>query len=431
MKKIKTIQLEIDSDKVAEFYCSLLKYKTSEEPDPKDLKMMADAIHLDSDSLMKSFETSELQEQNISEKFQSIHNYLLKSKKKSEDYFKVSEENFEKFMSSAFIADLYDIFKWLELSQKWKGKEESAEVKAGIAMYSITVYYFTDFFAEDVNRGLKKSLNNGILLSNIQNKPIKITHKKGNFCFNVGEKETEELEFFLEKNGKILKTNIKSKGIDEIFDLGNRGFLFLKSANMAIQMAKKGNTIEVINYENVKEKNKELDLANAKIVNSFSIPIEHFEESVTITEDGSYIYEPKDSSFENLITETSPLTVNKEYHPKSVQEKKEFKIDTAYFASIFNPIDELISFFLKNPQNKREEIESRNRIVTIVYDLLKKHYPDITIHTSATITGYICSNLELLDTEEQHDNSNRTQSYREYLRNSINNILASTSHIKK
>ena len=97
MKPTQKIQLEIYCDKTEQFYLSLLKYKLSGKKDLELLTALADAVHFDHDSLVKSFELSEIQQKQIHDKLFEIHSYLLKSKKDSADYFTVSKENLEKF----------------------------------------------------------------------------------------------------------------------------------------------------------------------------------------------------------------------------------------------------------------------------------------------------------------------------------------------
>lgn len=65
-------------------------------------------------------------------------------------------------------------------------------------------------------------------------------------------------------------------------------------------------------------------------------------------------------------------------------------------------------------------------MVISLYELLKEHYPEFhSKHASAIITGYIASCMELLDTEEQYDASDRTQNHRKYLLDTVRNILGS------
>lgn len=275
MKKTKTIQLEIHSESVAEFYFALYCYKTSNKFDVAPLKMMVDAIHFDNDAMMLPADPSELQAKKINDKILSIHNYLLKSKKDSEDYFKVSKENIEKFKASSFIKELYYTFKMLELSKKYIGLEESTEVNAGMAAQAYASYNFSN--SKDSSNKEKK-----------------------------------------QKSKKNLKIQTK-----------------------------------------------------------------------------------------DYITEMGDFALKQYLNHKS------------------------ISKLLRIPINKREEIEARDWIVLGIYDLLKEHYPDITLHVSTTITGYICSTIEILDSEEQHDNSDRKQPYRKYLKDSIYNILKNHSRILK
>lgn len=51
MSKTRKIQLEIDEDKITDFYLALLNWKTTDKADIEVLKTIANAIHFDEDSL--------------------------------------------------------------------------------------------------------------------------------------------------------------------------------------------------------------------------------------------------------------------------------------------------------------------------------------------------------------------------------------------
>lgn len=396
MKRIKTIHLEIDADKEAEFYASLYSYKTSEKSNMDDLKFMADAIHFDANVGMQIFVPSESEEKNINLKLLSIHEYLLQSGSGSFDYLKVSKKDFEEFKSSTFAMELYELIKMKEIAKKWIGKEESAEVKAGIAAYSYLSYYFTYHFADDMNYSFQPEIQEKIQLSNFQDQLLKgDIIENGNFQFKIDE-QTKEFEFYIKQKDELLKTRADSKELNKIFDNKTGSFyIFIRSVNKAFRIKMKKIQSEVVYYENEEEKNNILDLINASITDAEITPITQLEE---------------------------------EKKSESIQ-LKELKFDKEGFASIFNPILEQVSFFLEDPKirNKNEMIVARDKIVLNVYDSLQKHFNDLTVHILATITGYICSELELLQTEEQYDNSSKTQPYRKYLKDTVYNIVKKRS----
>lgn len=398
MKKTKTVTLEIDSDKVFEFYSSLFSYKMSKGSDITLLKTMADAIHFDIEELMGSFSPSELEDRNIDRKLHSIHEYLLNSKNDSSGYFKVSKNNFEEFKSSPFCNDLYEFFKLKEVSKKWIGKEDSAEVKAGIVGYSIVCYYFIYHFEEAVKYSLQPEIQEKLKLQDIHDQLLKGEISENGNVQIVYEGQNVEFEFYVEQKKEIVKTVPDSAVFNSVLKKTGIFHVFMRYQKFALRIHIKKQSIEIVTFKDVQEKDNILNLTNASIISTESTPTNNIKEK------------------------------NEELN---IPEQKEFKFNSAAFASIYNPIEEQVTFYLANPKdkNKREITEMRDKIVISVYNSLQKHYKDLTPHVYSTITGYTCSELELLDSEEQHDNSERKLSYREYLRNSIKNILAHSKYI--
>ena len=240
MKKTKTIHLEIHPDKVAEFYFSLLRYKTSHQPNIQDLEQMANAIDFDYNSLLGTLELSEAQKQKIDDKLHSIHTYLLKSRKDSDDYFGVSKEDFERFKASGFIVELYTIFHIMEISKIWIGKERRAEIKAGIATFS----YFCLFIGNTIQHGLNKNLTDPFSLINQDNPPFKLTaNESGNFCYNLESNGSIEFEVFVETNGEVIKTAVTLDNLETIFEAENITSAFLKSEDQSIQIIPLDNSV--------------------------------------------------------------------------------------------------------------------------------------------------------------------------------------------
>jgi hypothetical protein len=421
MKKTKTIHLEIHPDKVAEFYFSLLRYKISDQPNIQDLEQMANAIDFDYTSLVGTLELSETQKQKIDDKLHSIHKYLLKSKKDSDDYFEVSKEDFERFKASNFIVELYTVFHIMEISKIWMGKEERAEIKAGIATFS----YFCLFIGNAIQQGLGKNLTDPFSLINHDNPPFKLTaNESGNFCYNFEDNGNIEFEVFVETNGEIVKTAIILDNLDTIFEAENITSAFLKTENQSIQIIPTDNSVAIIIYDGVKVENDRLNLTEAKTINTFTVPKEQFEKFYMMKANNTFIY----NSDEPILTSdmdhsSTSIHDSLDFKKNSNISKSNSNSDMELFVSTFNALDESFSNFLKLPLNKREETEARDRIIIGVHSLIKKHYPSITLHACSTVTGYISSTIGLLDTEIQHEDSFRKQPYRKYLRDSINNIL--------
>ena len=221
------------------------------------------------------------------------------------------------------------------------------------------------------------------------------------------------MELFAEIDGQIRKVNaedeqdIKSENINSIF---------LKAENQFIQIKSSGDVQELLHYENIKIKNKKLDLSEASITERFTIPKEHLDVEITEEAGGSVSIKPRPA-----VKESSE---NQQPIQTETTEEITLNPNTENFSSsVFTSFDEFVTQFLKIPKNTPEHISLRDKIIISIYELLKKHFPKITKHSSCTITGYICAQMGWLETEDQHISSKRKQTFRKYLTDTIGNTL--------
>jgi hypothetical protein len=400
MNPTRKIQLEIYSAKADKFYLALLKNKLSGKADLETLKELADAIHFDKDSLANSFDLSEEKKKAINNKLSEIHAYLLASKRDSKDYFTVSKENLEKFLESPFGKELYDMFFMMEMMKQWAGKEESAEVKATAAMMSWFISGLMQGMGEAIGKSMSKTVNAAIAFNDKRPFTVK-PNKKGNLVFQR-EDETIETEIYLEKDGAIRKKDFFSEN-DMSADVTS---FFMRSDDTVMQVKEQADHFEITRYENVKAKNRKLDLTKASVIEKISIPKDGVE------------------STEVTVENTEPIVYNYADMLRQQDNSKEnASIEVQSQDSIFAMLDENFISYLKLPQSNPEKIQARNKLILGIYELTVKHYSGFTPHAYATITGFIASRMELLDTQAQHDETKRTQPYRKYLRDSVTNIL--------
>jgi len=385
VQKTTTIQLEIHPDKVAEFYYSLLSYKKSKNGDFKSLKKMADAIVI-GNILFDDFALTNEMEQKKDAILLNIHNFLLKSSKKSADYSNVGRENFERFKLSPFINALEQVITLNELSKKRIGKENNMDTKLEIAAYAAIGFYFMN-------------LESGALTLE-RSEPSIEPAQNGNVYILEQNSNIIEFEVYVKKREDVLKKFVTLNNLKKIFSEPTIYSVFLRYNNIALQFKKENKNLVIIALENVSIKNEKLDLSKAKISSTNVL------NKKTIA---GYIKAAKDRNL-------------KQFGPK-----KDFEFDYVAYSNFFNAIEKQVSVFLKLPKDSREETESRDRIILIIDGMLMNHYPEITRHSASTITGYISSSIELLDNEEEHNESKRVSSFREYLRNTVNNILANPS----
>jgi hypothetical protein len=406
MKSIKKIQLEIFSDKEQQFYLSLLKYKLSEEHDAEALKSMADAIHFDKETFNSSFKLSEVQEKIIADKLHQIHTYLLHCKKDSADYFTVSKENFEKFKASEFGKALDTIFFTLEINKPLKGKEKNAEIKARTAMITWFFGGLMQGVKSSIENSLGNALNTGVVLKQMQNQPFSVKpNKKGNLVFE-SEHDTIEMELYIESGKQIRRKEIYSEE-DMDFDSSS---VFLLFDSIMIQIKELADDFEVSRYKNFKVKNRKIDLSEAKIIETTTMSKEKAQSAnATFQKADPIVY-----NYEEILKEQEQNKANPD--EKGTAQSEE---------SIFAMLDENFTSLLKLPKDNPERIKARGKMIIGLFEILKEHYPDLTKHTSAIITGYIGSRMELLDTEDEYKTSGRTQLYRKYLKDAVSNILIS------
>lgn len=262
MGKVTTISIDVDTDKLPEFYISLALHKSNPEGDIAALIKMADAIHLDHKALLQKLQLNEEKKKHFEKCMLQIHAFLYNSKRDSADYLQVGKESIEEFKASAFGKDIENRFYLLELSRQWTGKADSMEVQVFVALYVLQMSMLIEFL------------------------------------------RNPEQEYF----------------------------------------------------------------------------------------------DPHTTKYD-------------------IEQYKEVVAE-------FNR-------FLRLPKGKRGQTGIRDEVIIDIYKCLTSHYPNLTVHVSITITGYIASRMGLLDTLELSDETDRIQPYRKYLRDAVYNILRSHHLVKK
>lgn len=365
MSKTRKIQLEIYEDKLTDFYLSLLNWKTTDKADIEVLKTIVNAIHFDKDTL-EGIDISPAQKERIKERLQAIQEFLFKSKKDSEDYYKVSKATLEEFNNSAFAKELNALLYGLEARKLLTGTEESMEVKTSIASLTKFITSLMNALATTIELPLFENKSGAYSVR---------TDKNGYMVYEFGKGEyTIEADFFIQ-TGKGIKCLHPVNDILLLSDEEDIETIFLTIGDTAIRLHEKEDEIEMAIYENVAEKQGYLYISNATIGQTISIPKDLFK--------------------------NGELTEPEMYHT----------------------IEQAFTTMLKLPANTPEQIESRNRDIITIYGVLEKHYPDITQHTACTITGYIAASAGLLDSEGIYLVSDRKAPYRKYLRDTVYNII--------
>ena len=384
MNRNTKIYLDIDTDKLADFYISLALHKINPHGDKEALKTMADAIHFDFAALIKKLRLDEEKQKRYERSMLEIHAYLYNSKKDSSGYLEVSKESLEDFKASAFGKELQSKFYLMELSRQWTGKADSTEVQIFIAMFMLSGYVLAD------------ALNKAFSTPDIAEKPLEKVHKQGANPKQlkqeaIGQSETEEsieAAFYIEKEGQVIK--VAEEEIGE-----NTEHIFIKTGEEIMRVKKQAGEPEYTPFHNVKIIGNRLDFSYATAGEPFTVPIEP------------------------IIIKNAPKEITIDLHKVKIDKQK------------YQELVEEFKRFLRLPQGKRQRIEVRDELIIDLYNTVTKHYPDLTVHVCNTITGYIGSRMGLLDTLELYDETKNKQPYRKYLRDTVYNILKSHHLINK
>lgn len=72
-----------------------------------------------------------------------------------------------------------------------------------------------------------------------------------------------------------------------------------------------------------------------------------------------------------------------------------------------------------------DEKSLKNKTAKRLYSKINQYHPLIAEHTKYILVGYLLLSLELLDSEEKHNNSERNLSYHDYIVNTTRNSLRS------
>lgn len=384
MNKYTTISLDIDADKLAEFYISLALYKMNPAGDMQALKTMGDAIHFDFVSLAKKLKLDDDKTKRHEKNMLEIHAFLYNSKRDSPGYLEVSKESLEEFKASAFGKELQSKFYLMELSRQWTGKADSMEVQILIALYMFSGYVLVD------------ALNKAFSTPDIAEKPLEVVHKQIDNqellkAETNGPSETEEEvepEFYIEKEGQVIK--VAEDEIDE-----NTEHIFIKTGEEVVRLRKQAEEPEYTPYYNVKAIGNRLDFFYATEGEPYTAPIKP------------------------IIVKEEPKAINIDLHKVKIDKQQ------------YHELIEEFKRFLRLPKGTREQTGVRDELIIDLYNGLTRYYPKLTIHVYTTITGYIASRMGLLDTLEIYDETERKQPYRKYLRDTVYNILKSHHLVKK
>lgn len=383
----KKIILEILNDSEIDFFLALYRLKANKSYNPSDVKILIDAIAFN-ENWMEEKEQEIITNLNISWK------YIHSSAKSSADYRKVSHENFDDFMKAEFGQAIKGLHYYFHNLKGIAENGETAEFKTEISLLQVILNGFTQFGQGDTNKLTRYNLRAG---SETETLVIESTQAG----FKVTDKKSEsvaELEPYYEQSGKLKK--ITSLNETEKIVAENQGIYFKTGANF-IKVIQDEKSIHYTFFHDVPILDDDFDLSSCKKENlslsNAQLKIEAIESCGEIDVKAPI---PEIENIQVNITATTDISAN----VKSIES--------------FGALHRI-------PEGVKSQSFLRHRIVTMTFEQVTKAFPELSNHVRNIVTGYLCIPFGVLDTEEEHNESKRSQTYHEYVGKTIKNTLNS------
>ncbi len=423
----------IKPDKIREFYERLFRYKQTEEEDISSLKEMIDAISFDEKKLVRSLLKNEDLKKRVDEKLFTIQNFLHKSGKFSDDYSLVAKSDLNSFKNSDFAKELCFLIWVNEIIIRKRGEEDSPEVKAELAAFNKQLITVGEAIGEKITEAFSEMFNHAITLGRVASQRQKVSiNAKGNIVnelMNEGDFAQIESEVFMQNDGLLKRVAISEFHVGPNLESVTEYYLYNKETKNAIEIKIIDDCIKHVVYENVQKVDETLDFSQAVKGVSFSILEKDLLARTIHVDAKTIIWEPKaENSLEVNNVDVVELNA-KENAVGGYLDNEGIEIKDA--DSLFDFLNNLTKLILKN-QNPKDHLIQRKVTIETIYELVRKHYSQISpTNISFVITGYICGQMGWVDKEDGHNNSDRNNSYRKYLTDTVSKSLGKWNVIKR
>lgn len=413
-KKLKKITIEINEEHEADFWFTLFRLKAGQMPlDEQALQRLLSAIHLDTENPQTLFTILKSENWRTQERLQNLWRYFNNAQKDSLHYQVIFGNNYEGFIQSSYGQELQLLLTCIEIMLKFRGEEGTANIKIVEAL----VATFAEQFKEAISSSIKEDLQSDI-----------------NKALAVQESMQEGFQAQFNEEGKLLTYQnesseaVQSEMYVQIHGVLHRVYHVSQLNDPTIQASYQqigGQVIEttitaegecrVTTYDETVISNGVLDLSASTGKITITMPPDAFNH-LQIQSDATenwFTIRPK-PSIEELHAGT-PVAVESIQHV-IIEGQKSNSQATKWMDQIGNAI----APYLALPNNKQEEIEWTDRVIVQIWNQLRRHFPDVSRHSAATIIGFILAQIGILDREERYD-SKKKSTHRDYLTNYVIN----------
>ena len=424
--KIKRIELVIHEEHEIDFYQALWTLTQNEKLDESEKNFIVDslkkAVHFDMriiDQIGKDLDESNSLTDDI---LHNIFDFLENSSKFQADYRMVSKGDFVTFKESDFIKEVLNIVILNLMRERLLGTQKDPEIKILLVGFMAVLKAMVKGIGLSLQSGLNKAVEFQTVIEQMKNDDFKMEITKDmTMRFYENETVTEEkFELYVEENGKIVKLESDIENVsDEIHTV------FLKIKEIWFKMELVGASIVSSQYELTEPLSNINDLLSLTPIKSFHLSEEQIAEiykTHKINEEG--VVELK-----NILVDFASKAVPQESEQIVLSEDDDQGItifDSNNSDSFnFTPIEEIITEFIKEPDNERDNLKYRNKIIKALFEITDKHYSNLTNHTKFIVVGIISSQIGLLNNEDEYIERPSSSSYREYLKETVRNALKS------
>ena len=354
------MQITISKEAEAEFLDNLINDLSNENNESSSSKY----YKIDKDVINYILGENKDSQEELNDIIKNLYAFLEQNKKNSDFYATLQNKDFEAFQNSVILSRIQNIITFHLVRSKIVGKGNSVEYK--LAFKQLANQHSSEIAEyESENVYLIKQITKAI----VKNNPKQTLENINDISPLFKE------PIYIRKGNRLVRTTLFNK--EEFFKILDGNLLRISFTNDKKYLTEyriPTNKISDIKLDKLNEKDivgfyKNINYAKIKGINK--------EKLIDKLKDGIYNFYIK--SFDNYI---------------------------------------------KLPEKKYEENEYRDTVVKALYKAFRKEYKDDSTHVISIVVGYIGSELELLNSEDEHFNSSYKHSYNQYLNKTVKNILS-------
>jgi hypothetical protein len=402
MEVRKEIALKLRADKETDFYYKLYQSKVTKEIQAPELQEMMDCISFDEQKAIDFLRLPYSQRKVIFRNLYKSWQYLYKVRNYHESYSKIACLDYKTFRKTSFGKEITSAYYVINKLQEYWESESPIEIKSALAYLSEKI----NLHLCSLNKALHHHLNIlSFLPENIQ------SHLKDNkdgqiVLMDSGEKEVPIKIYYQKQEGLIQITTL-----NEWKELKEQYYLCYQKAEELIWVKESSNKSQVV-------------------VRQFSANIENGEvKSGSDTRCFVFTIEKKKSYSAEWDSGTSGQSLEPDENIIHYFELESIAEDTQKAVQTLLPRIKKINLLdtLKElpVTGKDRHLYKRDLLINRLLDIVMYHFPfPVSDHVRHNVTGYLCITFGVVDSEDEHIDSNRkTATHHEYVGKTVRNSL--------